>query len=139
MSVGIDTPTPAIVASFLALGLGLGLFSSPTTSAVLGAAPREQRGVASGVMSTARALGMVVGFALGGAIFNAGLGNSELAAAPVAIARATDTTLVVSAVLMVLVTLALVCQPLDQQNAVASWTRKRLAQIGVRAAGVVSE
>ena len=129
LTVDLETPTLALVGSFLALGLGVGLFTSPTTSAILGATPREQRGVASGVMSTARALGMVVGFALGGAIFNAGLGSLGLGATPMSIAEATDRTLLVSAVLMAVVAVALMFQLRNERGVLAGWTRKRLTQL----------
>jgi MFS family permease len=127
--VAVDTPAPVIVGTLLALGLGVGLFTSPTISAVLGAAPRERRGVASGVMSTARGRGMVVGFAVGGAVFTAALGPVGLEATPASIAEAADTTLLVSAVLAVLATFALMCQPPSPQAVFAGWTRKQLARL----------
>ena len=45
----------------------------------MGAAPRQQRGIASGVLATARYLGMVLGVGIAGAIFTtwlAGAGGS---------------------------------------------------------------
>jgi hypothetical protein len=72
---------------------------------------------------------MVVGFALGGAVFTAVLGQPGLGATPATIAHATDTTLLVSAGLAILATLTLMCQPMTEGAAFASWTRKRLAQI----------
>lgn len=59
-----------IVAAQLATGVGAGLFSAPNTSAILGEAPLEQRGVAAGIQAMARNIGMVLGIALAGAIFN---------------------------------------------------------------------
>ena len=60
---------PLDVAWRLALfGLGTGLFQSPITSAVMGSAPRSRLGIASGVLSTTRNVGMVFGIALGGAV-----------------------------------------------------------------------
>ncbi|HUW66376.1 MAG TPA: MFS transporter [Spirochaetia bacterium] len=46
------------------MGLGGGLFWSPNTSAVMGAAPRLRLGVASATLATLRQCGMVVSFAL---------------------------------------------------------------------------
>ena len=54
----------ALLAGLLVLGLGGGLFWSPNTSAVMGAAPRERLGVASATLATFRQTGMVTSFAL---------------------------------------------------------------------------
>lgn len=54
-------------------GTGIGIFISPNTSALMGAAPRERQGTAAGVMSTARNLGMTLGIGLAGALFNTAL------------------------------------------------------------------
>ena len=51
------------------VGLGTGLFVSPNNSALLGAAPFHRRGIASGILATARNVGMVLGVGLAGAIF----------------------------------------------------------------------
>jgi EmrB/QacA subfamily drug resistance transporter len=51
-------------------GIGTALFTSPNTSAAMNAVPPEQRGVASGMVATARNLGMVLGIAMAGAIFH---------------------------------------------------------------------
>lgn len=49
-------------------GLGTGVFQSPNNSAVMGSAPRRCLGVASGILSTMRSVGMVLGIAVGGAV-----------------------------------------------------------------------
>ncbi len=67
-------PSSIDVAGRLAiLGLGMGLFSSPNTSAVMGAVPKERLGVAAGILGTMRTLGMVLSVAIMGAITAAGL------------------------------------------------------------------
>ncbi|MBN1285705.1 MAG: MFS transporter [Anaerolineae bacterium] len=53
------------------LGIGIGVFQSPNNSAIMGAAPRERLGVASGLLSLSRTLGQVSGMPLIGAIFAA--------------------------------------------------------------------
>jgi sugar phosphate permease len=59
------------VAGALALvGLWTGTFISPNTSALLGAAPPNRRGIASGILAEARNVGMVLGVGLAGAVFN---------------------------------------------------------------------
>jgi EmrB/QacA subfamily drug resistance transporter len=50
-------------------GLGTGTFISPNTSALMGAAPKQRQGIASGVQAAARNVGMVLGIGLAGAIF----------------------------------------------------------------------
>jgi MFS family permease len=51
------------------IGIGLGLFSSPNMSAIMGAAPRHRLGVASGLVALSRTLGQTTGVPLMGAIF----------------------------------------------------------------------
>jgi EmrB/QacA subfamily drug resistance transporter len=50
-------------------GLGNGLFQTPNSSAIMGSAPENQRGIASGMMATMRNIGMVLGIAVAGAVF----------------------------------------------------------------------
>ena len=50
-------------------GLGFGLFQTPNNRAMIGAAPRERSGGASGMLSTARLLGQTFGAALVALIF----------------------------------------------------------------------
>jgi EmrB/QacA subfamily drug resistance transporter len=76
--IGLETPIAYVVAALVVIGLGIGLFSSPNTSAALGTVPAERRGVASGVLGTARNVGMMLGIALAGAVLSSvSLGVSE--------------------------------------------------------------
>jgi len=52
-------------------GIGTGIFQSPNNSAVMGSSPRPQLGIASGILSTVRNVGMVLGIAAGGAVLYA--------------------------------------------------------------------
>jgi EmrB/QacA subfamily drug resistance transporter len=52
------------------VGLGAALFLPPNSSAAMTAVPRRRRGIAAGTVAAARNLGMVMGVALTGAIFN---------------------------------------------------------------------
>ncbi len=52
-----------------AIGLGIGTFVSPNNSAIMGAAPWHQMGVASGFLAMTRTLGQTVGVAVMGAIW----------------------------------------------------------------------
>ena len=58
-------------------GLGIGIFISPNTSALMGAAPRQRQGIASGVLATSRNVGMVLGVGYAGAIFTTKLGHLQ--------------------------------------------------------------
>lgn len=71
------------------LGIGMGMFQSPNNSAIMGAAPREKLGVASGLLALVRTLGQTTGLPLIGMLFTAqvmaagGLvAGSDVAAAP---------------------------------------------------------
>ncbi|MDZ7294632.1 MAG: MFS transporter [candidate division KSB1 bacterium] len=77
---------PHDVAWRLALfGCGTGLFQSPNNSAVMGHAPRNRLGTASGVLATMRNVGMVFGIAIAGVVLYATtpapvLGKGQLSA-----------------------------------------------------------
>ncbi len=53
------------------LGVGMGLFQSPNNSAIMGAAPRNRLGLASGLMTLSRTLGHTTGIPLAGTAFTA--------------------------------------------------------------------
>lgn len=78
---GIGSETPLwVVGLFLALaGLGTGTFISPNTSALMGSAPKQRQGIASGVQAAARNTGMVLGIGLAGAIFTTHLADGTAA------------------------------------------------------------
>ena len=65
----VDTSTVGYILRLLPLGLGVGLFQSPNNSAVMGSAPRERLGVASGLLALTRNFGQTTGIPLTGAIF----------------------------------------------------------------------
>ena len=54
---------------------GQAIFQSPNSSALMGAAPHNRQGVASGFLATGRVVGQSINVALSGAIFT-GLGGS---------------------------------------------------------------
>jgi MFS family permease len=77
--------SPLDVAWRLSLfGMGTGMFQSPITSAVMGSVPKFRLGIAAGVLSTTRNIGMVLGIAAGGAVlavrqaFYSGLADAYL-------------------------------------------------------------
>lgn len=125
-----NTPLTGVVGLLMLLGLGMGLFTAPISSAILGSVPRERRGVASGVMSTARGLGMVLGFALGGSVFAAIIRSIDTGTNPAAVTHAADTTLLVAAGLATLATVALVLRPSSAaEPAPGGGSLRRLARL----------
>lgn len=82
-AVALLTPHGTVVEIAAALGLigiGVGLFTSPNNSALMGAAPRAQQGIAAAMLAAARNVGMVIGIAVAGAVFTT-MGSSAPAVA----------------------------------------------------------
>jgi len=78
-------------------GFGIGVFISPNTSALLGAAPKNRRGIASGILATSRNLGMVLGVGLAGAVFTTTLGADQNLSGEV-VSQAVRSSLLVAAI-----------------------------------------
>jgi MFS family permease len=68
-SLDAETTTLGYILRFLPLGLGMGIFQSPNNSAIMGAAPRERLGIASGMLAVTRTLGQITGIAALGALW----------------------------------------------------------------------
>lgn len=58
-----------IIWRLIVTGIGQGLFQAPNTRALMGAAPPDEQGVASGVFATVRVIGQALSVALAGSIF----------------------------------------------------------------------
>ena len=67
--LGPDTPLSDLRFYFILTGMGVGLFVSPNNSLLMGSAPKSHQGIASGMLTTSRTLGMMLGTAIAGAIF----------------------------------------------------------------------
>ena len=67
--ITMDWPPWRIALVLAFVGLGAGAFQAPNSSAVMGAAPAERRGLAAGTIATVRNVGMLLGISLVGAIF----------------------------------------------------------------------
>jgi EmrB/QacA subfamily drug resistance transporter len=76
--VTTETPLPFIVVNLVMIGVGVGLFGAPNSSAIMGAVPSSRRGVAAAILSTARTLGNTLGLGLAGALFTTALAGREL-------------------------------------------------------------
>src|SRR5258708_2183704 len=75
----------AIVWRLVVIGLGQALFQSPNNSALMGAAPKDQQGSASGFLATGRVVGQSVSVALAGDLLTSlggALAGSMLVALP---------------------------------------------------------
>ena len=62
--ITVNTPIEQIEIILILLGIGLGLFSSPNMSSVMGSVPAQRRGVASAVRATAFNTGNVISIGL---------------------------------------------------------------------------
>ncbi|MDP4159305.1 MAG: DHA2 family efflux MFS transporter permease subunit [Bacillota bacterium] len=54
----------------LLVGIGMGMFTPPNNSSVMGSAPPEHVGVAGGILNMSRSMGMSIGVAIAGTIYN---------------------------------------------------------------------
>jgi EmrB/QacA subfamily drug resistance transporter len=66
------TPMPVYVAGLALEGFGMGFFQPPNNSVVMGALPAPKLGAGGGLLATSRNVGMVLGVATGGALFQLG-------------------------------------------------------------------
>ena len=71
--------TGPFLAGLATAGAGLGLFTSPNNAAIMGAVPREQAGLASGVLNMTRGMGTAMGLAFAGLVFGLAGGDSSVA------------------------------------------------------------
>jgi MFS family permease len=63
-----DTTSASLIVPFLISGIGIGFAVAPVTSAVMATAPKDRVGNASGVLSTMRQVGSLMGIAVLGAV-----------------------------------------------------------------------
>jgi MFS family permease len=73
-----------VVAELAVLGVGLGLFTPPNNAAIMGAVPREQSGLASGVLNMTRGVGTAMGLAVTSFVFGLVAGSEHASVAIVA-------------------------------------------------------
>ena len=66
-----DTTVLGYLLRLAPMGIGVGIFNSPNNSAIMGTAPPDKLGVASGLMALSRTLGQTTGLPLAGALFTA--------------------------------------------------------------------
>ncbi|MCL6517087.1 MAG: MFS transporter [Alicyclobacillus sp.] len=64
--LGADLYRLLLVIGLFLVGLGIGVFTPPNNSSVMGSVPSDRLGVAGGILNMARTLGMGLGVTLGG-------------------------------------------------------------------------
>lgn len=69
IGLGVGDSALQVIMRLAIIGVGLGLFTTPNNSAIIGAIPLEQRGLASGMIGTVRNLGMSLGVAVSTTFF----------------------------------------------------------------------
>jgi EmrB/QacA subfamily drug resistance transporter len=75
-TLGAGETALQVVVWLALMGLGTGIFISPNSSALMGAAPRSQQGSAGSIMAESRVLGMLIGVAVATAVFQAAGGRT---------------------------------------------------------------
>ena len=69
--INAHSPAWDIIWRLAVIGIGQGLFQSPNTRTMMGAAPRQAQGEASGLLATGRVIGQSMSVALTGTVFAA--------------------------------------------------------------------
>ncbi|HUJ18211.1 MAG TPA: MFS transporter [Nitrospirota bacterium] len=67
--LGVRSHFILLIGELVLLGVGMGMFTPPNNSAIMGAAPREKLGLAGGVLNMMRSLGLIFGVDISGLIF----------------------------------------------------------------------
>ena len=75
---GSDTPLWAFIGILIIFGIGLGIFSSPNTNAVMGAVERSCYGVASGTLGTMRLAGQMLSMGIAMMVLAIVVGNARI-------------------------------------------------------------
>ncbi len=72
-AVTASTSAGYLIVSYLVFGVGTGMVNAPITNSAVSGMPREQAGVAAGIASASRQVGMVLGVAVMGSVLAANL------------------------------------------------------------------
>ncbi len=78
MLISPSTSVWIIVVGLLILGFGYGLFSSPNTNAIMSSVEVQHLGLASGMVSTMRAIGQMLSLAIAMLVFSAVIGTVQI-------------------------------------------------------------
>ncbi|MBP2649444.1 MAG: stp 2 [Firmicutes bacterium] len=111
-----------ITAGLALVGIGTGLFLAPNNNAIMGSAPKNQIGVASGMLALMRNIGQVMGVAVSGAVFSTQLARYSYLNSNASFTLALHDTYLVAAIIGAIG--AIICWSRgDQQTANISQTR----------------
>jgi EmrB/QacA subfamily drug resistance transporter len=80
-----------IAACLAVVGVGVGMFTAPNNSAIMGSVPKNRQGVTGALLAAARTVGFATGVAMAGLIYTAALNGPHETATPENIARAVRT------------------------------------------------
>ncbi|MFA6771873.1 MAG: MFS transporter, partial [Dehalococcoidales bacterium] len=83
--LSIDTTWQSLIVPLILAGVGMGLVMAPVNTVIMGAARVEQSGAASGIMTTMRQIGSLLGIAILGAVL-----QTRLASGLVSTVNSTD-------------------------------------------------
>ncbi len=75
---GSNTPIWIVIAILIILGIGLGIFSSPNTNAIMGSVERRHYGVASGTLGTMRLAGQMLSMGVAMMVLAIYVGNEQI-------------------------------------------------------------
>jgi MFS family permease len=67
-----------IITVLIVLGIGLGLFSSPNTNAIMGSVERKFYGIASATVGTMRLMGQMLSMGIALLVFSLYIGNVQI-------------------------------------------------------------
>jgi hypothetical protein len=67
-TLAVDSPVWHVELGLFTIGIGVGIFASPNTSAVMGSVDKRKLGIASGTLATMRCSGQATSLAVMGAI-----------------------------------------------------------------------
>lgn len=76
--LGMDTALSWVVLFLILLGCGLGLFSTPNTTVVMGSVEKSQYGIASSFLATMRSTGMMLSMGIVMIVFSFMLGSTSI-------------------------------------------------------------
>jgi MFS family permease len=76
--LGVDTALSWVVLFLILLGCGLGLFSTPNTTVVMGSVEKSQYGIASSFLATMRSTGMMLSMGIVMIVFSFMLGSTSI-------------------------------------------------------------
>lgn len=87
-TLGPDATKFAIMAHLAFIGVGIGFFTSPNNSAIMGSAPESAQGIAGALLAAARNTGFAVGTAVAGLLYTHSIHANQHAPRTIAIADA---------------------------------------------------